>query len=873
MAMVTVIEPSSGKQITVNETTPGLLGSLGYKYANASPAPAPAPAPAPKPTSAPKPKPAPTPAPAPQPTYSPAPTPQTGPSMPWIDPGMGIPAPQAMSSWGITKPLDPGMTDSQVRLLQQFLNSQGYAVAAQGQPGSPGNETDYFGPSTMKALQRYQATNGIINYGDPSTTGYGRVGPSTLAKINGTSTGGLQASPQQPGSTPVQPSAAAPGAIDPNTGAPLSQGGTPYFMGDYSLVRFSGQGPSGGINEGVVWLLDKQTKTLRPFTNEAALNSFFSTPIDVTKIPVMQASALMPGGILGSQNGVPGYELLGSEYAVQPNGMARALDYSSSQLAVRYGQQINNSGEQYASMLVDGFLDSLAKTDAGIGRNTLNSLKNDSTRISFYINAMAYGGYTLPDIYRDIKARELGLDEVRPISIATPRVDYSNTQEGQFAYSDARTAPPAQIGNMSTSSLNLSLYDLPDEAFKTLIPVLDYNSDEFKQKMNDIESAYHDILLQQINAGTEQEKALADYNWERFREELSTNYGIQLSNNALDAWNQIEQAYDQFAQRNISGSGLQNEAIDDYLRRVRLGDQRLREESLSKEETEQMKFYTGYATSQQVKDLIAEDQAKGLPQDQWRATRWGLVPSTDISSTLSLSALKAKYPNESDETLQRYITSVLDENGNYRSSLFQRQMASKLDVESSKRQYQQGMVLEQSLRDEEKASKEFTTPDSPFLRTISNENTNVQPYLPPNATTPQNTDIASQVRQAAQTQYPPSIQQTPNIASTVQSTISRASTPPAPATTIKSPTTGLVSNPVPVSTTSTKPTTSTIPSLLMTPKPSTAPINFSAVNIAKPAATKPAPIITTKTSTPAVAPKQTGGNIITNAWNKLTSFF
>ncbi len=43
--------------------------------------------------------------------------------------------------------------------------------------------TYYFGPATQRAVQKWQARNGVISYGTPSSTGYGVVGPATRAKI------------------------------------------------------------------------------------------------------------------------------------------------------------------------------------------------------------------------------------------------------------------------------------------------------------------------------------------------------------------------------------------------------------------------------------------------------------------------------------------------------------------------------------------------------------------------------------------------------------------------------------------------------------------------------------------------------------------
>ena len=71
--------------------------------------------------------------------------------------------------------------------LQQWLNANGYPLAQTG-PGSPGQETDIFGPHTYRALVQFQAVHGI-----PST---GFFGPLTRAAINSlnSSAGGSSAS-------------------------------------------------------------------------------------------------------------------------------------------------------------------------------------------------------------------------------------------------------------------------------------------------------------------------------------------------------------------------------------------------------------------------------------------------------------------------------------------------------------------------------------------------------------------------------------------------------------------------------------------------------------------------------------------------------
>src|SRR3990167_9454671 len=84
----------------------------------------------------------------------------------------------------ITRQLERGMSGQEVRELQQFLNKAGFTVASTG-AGSPGNETEFFGPATEAAVKKYQSSMGIVSSGDPQSTGYGRVGPRTLKSLQG----------------------------------------------------------------------------------------------------------------------------------------------------------------------------------------------------------------------------------------------------------------------------------------------------------------------------------------------------------------------------------------------------------------------------------------------------------------------------------------------------------------------------------------------------------------------------------------------------------------------------------------------------------------------------------------------------------------
>jgi peptidoglycan hydrolase-like protein with peptidoglycan-binding domain len=82
-----------------------------------------------------------------------------------------------LASAAISSHLDFGERGPDVVELQQLL-----ALDAAIYP--EGLVTGYFGSLTQRAVERYQCRRAIVCSGSPSTTGYGRVGPSTMAAVN-----------------------------------------------------------------------------------------------------------------------------------------------------------------------------------------------------------------------------------------------------------------------------------------------------------------------------------------------------------------------------------------------------------------------------------------------------------------------------------------------------------------------------------------------------------------------------------------------------------------------------------------------------------------------------------------------------------------
>ena len=80
------------------------------------------------------------------------------------------------SRWTFDADLQLKSTGAEVKLLQEYLNHRGYAVATMG-AGSPGHETPYFGKLTQAALRRFQAAKHI-------TPAIGYFGSITRAYIS-----------------------------------------------------------------------------------------------------------------------------------------------------------------------------------------------------------------------------------------------------------------------------------------------------------------------------------------------------------------------------------------------------------------------------------------------------------------------------------------------------------------------------------------------------------------------------------------------------------------------------------------------------------------------------------------------------------------
>lgn len=193
--------------------------------------------------------------------------------------------------------------------------------------------------------------------------------------------------------------------VMPTNVTPIGSG-KPYFMGDYALIRFSGG--EEGLGPETFWLVDKTNHTVRPFESDMALDAVFGDELKTAlshlvtiASPQVDESGDIVDGVLQD------FSILGPEYAISDDGSTKPVDFSSHQLKSRYGKPINQEQEDLAAEVLDGFLKLLSDNTehTHIPVQYISKLKSDNRLMAYYISALAYGEYTISDIYSDIVHR------------------------------------------------------------------------------------------------------------------------------------------------------------------------------------------------------------------------------------------------------------------------------------------------------------------------------------------------------------------------------------------------------------------------------------------------------------------------------------
>lgn len=527
---------------------------------------------------------------------------------------------------------------------------------------------------------------------------------------------------------PTAPQQPFPGEQMPVSTLPAS--GTAFT--NQHLVKFSSDPNGAGEGDAsTVWLVDGATRTLRPFMSMSAINNYFGSSASqaLASIVTMPVTALSDSGSLAR------FRTLDHTSGIQSDGTVLNPSVSVSSLQNHYGNSAPTTEQERLKSRAIEILKSIKmNTDnllangtlRGFTQQSLNAVFSDSTQLARLINAVAFGGYNGTDITKEamrlamVKDGRTELANQSLISDTQTRSAYSATE----AYRQANALPALAIPGDAAQRI-MAATTRP-EAFQEGV-VTDLGN--LKANIDKIGTTYYDLIEQANSATTEREHQMAQTNWDNFRKTLQSSFGITLAKNAVDAWGQIQSLQKTAASGGLAGSGIANEQVDQYLKQVRASDRIARMDKLDREEKQEMAFYTSSASPEQIAALIAQDRSSGLPNNQWKSVKYGLVPSEELRSKFDVEAifqkLKQDKPDQPDWLLrqQAQLThdSILDRNGNFMSTLYGNLMTKQNDNAANKLLFQQGAAIADINKRNNAIFDQYTDPG------LSSENTFSQP--------------------------------------------------------------------------------------------------------------------------------------------------
>lgn len=224
--------------------------------------------------------------------------------------GAGVPV-----QCSFTRDLFLGRTGEDVQCLQRYLNAAGFELASSG-PGSPGNETQFYGPLTKDAVARWQAANNV----SPSAGYFGslsRAKYSELAAAGQVPVGG-QPQPEVPASGLVVRLAADNPASQV---VPKGASGVEFLKfelagnGTVSSLTFERVGLGATTDFGSVYLYEGSTRLTSGKTINSTTHRVFFPALNLSVSGVRTLSLVADvasGANAGDRNGFTLVEVVGS---------------------------------------------------------------------------------------------------------------------------------------------------------------------------------------------------------------------------------------------------------------------------------------------------------------------------------------------------------------------------------------------------------------------------------------------------------------------------------------------------------------------------------------------------------------------------------
>lgn len=500
-----------------------------------------------------------------------------------------------------------GQTSEDVKTLQNFLISQGMPIAA--------GATGYFGDQTKAALSQWQASQGITGSGVGTNWG-----PQSIAKASG--------SPSQ--STPAPASSASSPYINQSQGNPYSVQSAPVSA-PVSVAS-------------------------SPYNQSSNQYAQTTAPVSTQKSSVQPPSVALQPGSTDTAN----VKKL-QDYLVSQGYMTQA------QVNTGYGVYGPQTTSAVAAM--QGHMGVNNSSGPGYyGPQTMTSLGIKQTN-----NPVSDGGTSSSTISPTTTSSSSNIVTLNPNTgqPMSPGQSVVSNSDG-LTYTQGQPAPTATVPGMPPGFQNTTVANLPTEAFSgpTSSSQIQQGTPEWDAAVAALDTSYYNVMQQQLTASTESQQQAAQYNWQQLQTQAQQTLGVNLSNDAMNAWSTIQglknQSSPYFGGRGIEGSGLESQSIDTYLQQIRTTDAQNRASSKTTNDSNQESYYRNFATPDQVKALV--DSNPTLAQ------QYGLMPSDSVKNALNAQTLKQQYPTMSQDDINNAIASVLDSNGNYRSGLYQKYM-------------------------------------------------------------------------------------------------------------------------------------------------------------------------------------------------------
>jgi hypothetical protein len=460
----------------------------------------------------------------------------------------------------------------------------------------------------------------------------------------------------------------------------------------YHLIEFTNDPTANDPDTGSgIWLYNAEEKTYRPITDFSAFVSSGAITQDTADQMLASKQVLDSSSILPDSKWSGTF--LGLPYAPSATGYMKP--FASTASTMKYGYARNEDLEKKNLDNLHLAL-TLFSNNGTVSQKALDRVFDPSTGIAAkYVEAITYGGYELSDIWRDVRLMELaesnpsyaGMTAIDPNMKAS---EYRNTDAWDKIAKDESLVVPAQsialalgIGVGTAESLmSMPFYNINPEFFSAMESAPDWTDPKVREAARKIEALHYDLIAQSLQATTKEEKVKADWDWSRFREKVMKSLNINLSNNAVEAWDQLQQAMASFRQRGLANSGIEAEAIDRYSDKVVKSDARMRDSANEQISDQEVANLRANGTAEDIAAYVS----KVGPE---KARLQGFVASDETKSLYSLENLRKVYPERSEADLLNLQRQFIDENGNLSSTMTRTMQESLSQNDKDKLNYQQ----------------------------------------------------------------------------------------------------------------------------------------------------------------------------------------